>query len=105
MGADSSRFTKEMALNTSLGQGGSTFISDTAAHTFPNEDEFWACVIPKEDTVFGVLTDFAGRDGNSIVAEVFPAGYPIYGAFTAITLVSGACMAYKVADWKLGGGG
>ena len=72
-----------------IGAYGSTYINDTAANTGK-----WYCIIPNTDTVFTTLTD-ANRGGDALGTDVFPAGYPIYGAFTAITLASGSVMAYK----------
>lgn len=75
----------------SVGHNGTTFISDTAAHTGA-----WGLIIPIENTVFALLTD-NGLDGNTIIGETIPANFPLYGKFTAITLTSGACVAYKLA--------
>jgi len=72
-----------------IGYKGSTFISDTSAHTGS-----WRMIIPIETTIFATLTD-AKLDGNTITGESFPANHPLMGNFTAITLTSGACMAYK----------
>lgn len=72
-----------------VGAFGSTYINDTSANTGT-----WYCIIPNTDAVFTTLTD-ALRDGDSLGTDTFPAGYPIYGEFTAITLASGSVMAYK----------
>jgi len=81
----------EANVKKQIGAYGSTYINDTAANTGT-----WFCIIPNTDAVFTTLTD-ATRDGDALGAGVFPAGYPIYGAFTAITLASGSVMAYKSA--------
>lgn len=76
-----------------IGYKGATFISNTTARTGS-----WRLIIPIENTVFAVLTD-SGLDvapaGNTIIGETIPANFPLRGNFTAITLTSGACMAYK----------
>jgi len=72
-----------------IGAYGSTYINDTAANTGK-----WYCIIPNTDAKFTLLTD-ANRDGDTLEGDTFPAGYPIYGAFTAITLASGSVVAYK----------
>lgn len=80
---------KETLKLLSIGQRGSTFISDTSAHTGN-----WRLIIPIENTVFATLTD-GKLGGNTITGETFPANFPLYGKFTVITLTSGAVMAYK----------
>lgn len=69
----------------------STLISDTAAHTGA-----WNMItIITETATFTTLTD-ANRDGNTLTSgTTFYAGTNIYGAFSAITLASGAVIAYK----------
>lgn len=44
-------------------------------------------------TVFAVLT---GTSGDAITGVTFPAGFTIYGNFTAITLTSGSVVIYEL---------
>ena len=79
-----------------IGVYGDEFINDQAVHTPPTGYHFWA-VVPKEDTVFNVLTDTLRTTGSNNPAdgsEVHPSGVPITGHFTSIDLASGACWAY-----------
>jgi len=82
-------YSVKEALNVKLGQGGSTLITDTSAHTGT-----YVAITFLEATTFTALTD-ANRDGNTIGSQTFPVGATIYGTFTSITLASGACIAYK----------
>jgi hypothetical protein len=59
----------------SIGQAGSTMITDTAVNTGS-----WRLIIPIENTVFTTLTD-AKLDGNIIAGETFPANFRLYGKF------------------------
>ena len=45
-----------------------------------------------EATVFSVLTDVAERPGyaSSVTGRTYPAGFTLYGQFTALTVSSGA---------------
>lgn len=78
-------------LTYSLGQQGSTLFADTTARTGT-----WFAVLIIEDATFDLLTD-ATRDGTTLANTItFKAGTVLYGSFTAITLASGAAIAYKV---------
>lgn len=76
---------RQMALN----YAGSTLFDSTTPRIGT-----WHAIIIVEDVVFTTLTD-ATRDGDSFVGITFPAGEVICGHFTAITLASGICLAYK----------
>lgn len=76
---------RQMALN----YAGSTVLNTTTPRTGN-----WHEILILEEAVFTTLTD-ASRDGDSIATKVFPAGVSIQGKFTAITLASGAAVAYK----------
>tara|TARA_R100001510_G_C7611322_1_gene174755 strand:- start:158 stop:463 length:306 start_codon:yes stop_codon:yes gene_type:complete len=70
------------------GKHGAFFIKDTGAHTGK-----WGSITMIENTVFGTLTA-SNWSGGAPAAETFPEGLTIYGDFSAITLASGACIAY-----------
>ena len=79
-----------------LGLGGSEYIDDTAEHTPPTGYHYYL-VLPKEATVFNVLTDslrVVGGNDPADGTEIHPSGVGITGHFTAIDLTSGACWAY-----------
>jgi hypothetical protein len=82
--------TQNELLMLQIGQRGCTYINDTNANTGN-----WFMIHCIQDTTFTTLTD-AHRDGDSIPdTDTFAAGTVLYGQFTAITLNSGAVMAYK----------
>lgn len=70
------------------GQHGAFFISDGDAHTGT-----WGSITMIENTVFATLT-CSNWSGDAFTGETFPEGLTIYGNFSAITLTSGACIAY-----------
>lgn len=68
--------------------GTATILAATGAVTGVN-----LCAIQCiEDTVFSVLTDKAERSGyaSSVTGRTYPAGFALYGQFTALTVTSGA---------------
>lgn len=69
------------------GQFGSQLITDTTAVT----GSFKAISVVS-DCVFTTLT---GNMTGTITGVTFPAGFTLYGEFTAITLASGSVIAYK----------
>ena len=79
-----------------LDLGGSEYIDDTALHTPPTGKHYYK-VVPKEATVFNVLTDslrLVGGNDPADGTESHPSGVPITGRITAIDLTSGAVWAY-----------
>ena len=94
---------KALELNRVLTEGqtigldlvGSEYIDDTAEHTPPTGYHYYK-VVPKEATVFNVLTDSLRVTGNDPAdgTESHPSGVAITGHITAIDLTSGACWAY-----------
>ena len=83
------------ALNLSLGQMGSTFLSTTGSVAASGPYGVVHCLTAVQ---FAQLTD-AYRDGDNLIASAFsfPAGTVLYGQFTAVQLASGsmAAIAYK----------
>lgn len=79
------------------GKHGAFFISDTDAHTGK-----WGSITMIENTVFATLT-VSNWSGDTFTSETFPEGLTIYGDFSAITLTSGACIAYfSTSDTTVG---
>ena len=78
-----------------LDLGGDEFINDNALHTPPSGYHYYK-VVPKEATVFAVLTDSLRVNGSNspLDPESHPSGVAITGHITAIDLTSGACWAY-----------
>lgn len=80
-----------------LGQVGSDFLNDTAAHTGT-----WGIVSCITACTFTTLTSGVNPANNKVVMSgtlasiTLAAGQSIYGYFTAITLASGSVIAYKV---------
>ncbi len=72
-----------------VGAFGATYFNGTTARTGK-----WFMFMPLTDTVFTTLTE-TNWEGASHIGDTFPAGIPIYGDFTAITLASGSGLAYK----------
>jgi hypothetical protein len=82
--------------STAMGQLGSDFINDTAAHTGQ-----WGIIYCISACTFSTLTS-GNRTSGSVVMTgtltdiTLAAGMLIYGYFTAITLGSGKVIAYNV---------
>lgn len=77
----------------SVGHCGGTVITDTVIHRGA-----WRLIVPYEATVIAALagpTSGTELDGNTIIGETIATNFHLYGAFTEITLTSGACVAYK----------
>lgn len=68
---------------------GSTYFGDTNARTGA-----WSMVQVITTAVFATLTD-ATRDGTTLTGVSIPVGTILKGHFTAITMTSGTCIAYK----------
>lgn len=82
--------------STALGQLGSIFINDTAAHTGQ-----WGIIYCIAAATFTTLTSGNGASGSVLMAGTLSsvtlaAGMVIYGNFTAITLAGGSVIAYNV---------
>jgi len=73
-----------------LGEHGSTIIEDTEAHAGT-----WFAIQMIEDTLFAALAAEGMEVHDSIAGLTFKTGMIIFGTFTAITLTSGAVIAYK----------
>ena len=74
-----------------LGQNGTTLINDTGAVTGK-----WFAIQMISDTVFTTLTDPTMTLHGTYAGMTFLGGELIFGHFTAITLASGAVLAYKI---------
>jgi hypothetical protein len=81
-----------------LGLNGCDIITDTTE--CPNGD--WFCIVPITATVFAHLVPKSGHPVTvnrsasvDVTALSVPAGIPIYGRFTTITLTSGQVIAYR----------
>lgn len=75
-----------------VGALGTNYVADTAAHT-PSEGRVFFALICIEETVIAAMSPTV--DGNTLTAVTLPAGTPIYGRFTTVTLTSGSLMAYE----------
>lgn len=83
-------------LSSSFGRQGSTYITDTDAHSGR-----FGIIQALASTVIESLTSATNENGDVIVAGTLttvplPAGVCIYGYFTDIRLQSGKVMAYNV---------
>ena len=75
-----------------MGDRGCHYINDTAANT----GTFFKILVLHGSTRFALLT-VANWDGDAVASgDSFAAGIEIHGQFSAITLVAGAVLAYKV---------
>ena len=77
-------YAQQMLARPAGGDGLLT-ISDTTARTGLNV----YAITPVTDTVFAVLTGATGFTVTGKTGRTCPAGIPIFGRFTAITLTSG----------------
>lgn len=84
--------TQEAILKSQMGGYGCHFISDTAAHT-PTAGRVFVALIPLVDTVISAY--LPTLDGNTLTGVTIPAGTPVYGRFTTLTLTSGKVLAYQ----------
>ncbi len=76
---------KREMVSRPYGGSGLLTISDTEARTGLNV----YCITPVTDTVFNTLTGATGFSVTGKTGRVCPAGIPIFGRFTAITLSYG----------------
>ena len=74
-----------------IGSHGNHIITDAVQHTGT-----WSHVLILSNTVFLSLTDASQTLSGTLASASFPAGAIITGAFTIITLTSGAVMAYNL---------
>lgn len=74
---------------TLQGEAGADYYNTTTARTGR-----WGAITATEEATFTLLTA-TGWGGNSTVGLILPAGATIFGDFTAITLASGAVIAYR----------
>ena len=80
--------TRPLPTNVFSGVDGGVFITGTSEVT----GDFYAIQFSEESVISAItVTDFTG----SFAGETVPAGFVIYGNTTAITLTSGACIAYN----------
>ena len=88
------KLSVQEAGNIGLGQAGSTYMDDGDSSTASTT---YNAITMINDTTFSTLTD-AGRDGGTALTGVaIPKGITIFGEFTAITVNTGKCIAYKGA--------
>jgi len=85
-------FNSELSiLSAQAGQSGVTNFNDTTARTGN-----WFAIQIIADVVFTTLTESDAEGTADMVTGItYSAGTVIYGKFTAITLTSGTCRAYK----------
>lgn len=76
------------------GGSGLTNISNTTAYT-PTGKEIY-CIMPVADTVFATLTGVTGFSVTGKTGRTCPAGIPIYGRFSTVTLTSGEVDVYEL---------
>jgi len=74
-----------------LGEGGYDLIKDTSNH-----DGTWHAIQIIEAAIFTTLTDAASSLSGTLISITFPAGMIVSGAFTSLTLSSGAIVAYNL---------
>lgn len=81
--------------NREFGRHGAEVINDDVAHNDLNA--FVVSFYAFSEIAAITITDANDEafDGNTLVGEVFPPGYELYGKITSIELVNGACIAYK----------
>lgn len=82
--------TVQEALNIGLGQAGSVYLDADGTQA----NGTFNAITMVDDTTFDVLTD-ATRSGDDPLGDTFPKGLTIFGSFTAISVDSGKCIAYK----------
>jgi hypothetical protein len=87
------KLSVQEAGNIGLGQAGSTYMDDGDSSTASTT---YNAITMINDTTFSTLTD-AGRDGSTLTSVAIPKGITIFGEFTAITVSTGKCIAYKGA--------
>lgn len=87
------KFSVKEAGNVGLGQCGSTYLTNSTSST---ANTIYNAITMIADTSFTALTD-ANRDGATLTGVTIPKGLTIFGEFTAITVSSGKCIAYKGA--------
>ena len=74
-----------------IGSHGNHIITDATQHTGS-----WSHILILANTIFLSLTDSAQTLSGTLASATFPAGAIISGAYTIITLTSGAVMAYNL---------
>ncbi len=79
-------------MERSQGAYGLEYITDTVEHVAPTGRP-WTIL---HFTAASVVSTLSGSEqrGNSVASVTFPAGMPLYGEFTKVTLTSGQCIAY-----------
>lgn len=90
---DSTSFNHADAEHGSYGFDGFEYISDTAAHTPPAGQIFFAVQFVTDSTILSIAG--SGITGNAIGGAVFPAGFTLYGRFTSVQLSAGRAVAQK----------
>lgn len=80
------------------GYGGHHLKAGTGNDSTPT-DFRCGLIMPYEDCTFSVLTQAEDQgakiNGQALTGEVWPAGVPIGGDFTAITISTGRCICYE----------
>lgn len=91
----SSRPNISLADELAVGEYGTEFALDTAAHPAPEGFVFFRIDMIAA-TVFTTLTSEADapQTGNAVSTTSFPVGFSLYGKFTTFTLASGKATAY-----------
>lgn len=90
---NSTSFNHADAEHGAYGFDGFEYISDTAAHTPPAGQIFFAIQFVTDSTILSIAG--SGITGNAIGGAVFPAGFTLYGRFTSIQLSAGRAVAQK----------
>lgn len=83
-------------VSASLGRTGSTYVTDTSAHTGN-----FGIIQALEATVIAAMTSATDAVGTTIMSGTLtniavPAGVSIYGHFTSVTLASGRAILYNI---------
>lgn len=75
------------------GRQGGEVITDTTAHTPGGSGKSWHAILVVEEAVIAAIEGNLTGVSN-LVGKTLPAGLPLYGSFTSITLTSGTVIAY-----------
>jgi hypothetical protein len=88
------RVNNEDIWNLHQGAYKQRLVTDTTVLTPAAGDTFY-CIVPVADVVFSTLTGANFAVTGSLPGTTFPAGIPIFGDFSAITLASGRALIYS----------
>lgn len=83
------------ALEQSMGGAGFTVIADTNEATPPSGECFYALQMIGDTVLSDVTAHASAPITGTATGITYPAGFILYGKFTAVTLTSGSCIAYQ----------